>query len=196
MDFIFDTETTGLPLFRERSHDPRQPHCVQLAYEVVDPETKVIMNKTSTLIDVGVDSEPVALETHKITREMTNTFGITAKNALDQFMDNIRKAKRVIGHNVQFDIRIMRIMAARHEMADELKAIIDTKEVICTMNKSKPIVKCPPTEKMVASGRGGFKAPKLSEAYLHFTGNELEGAHDALVDVDACREILYIMEAA
>ena len=35
-DFIFDTETTGLPLFSERSSDPRQPHCVQLAYELVD----------------------------------------------------------------------------------------------------------------------------------------------------------------
>lgn len=33
---VYDTETTGLPLFSQPSEDPRQPHIVQLAAIVVD----------------------------------------------------------------------------------------------------------------------------------------------------------------
>jgi DNA polymerase-3 subunit epsilon len=42
---------------------------------------------------------------------------------------------------------------------------------------------------MKAAGRKGPKSPKLSEAYRHFLGEDLIGAHDALVDVRACRRI-------
>jgi len=38
-------------------------------------------------------------------------------------------------------------------------------------------------------GRYGYKWPTLQEAYRHFTGTELAGAHDALTDVRACRVI-------
>lgn len=195
MDFIIDTETTGLPLFRERSHDPRQPYCLQLAYECVDRKTQIVMNKFSTLIDNKVDIPKEVSALHGVTREMTDKFGASPLVVLQMFIDNLPKAKRIIGHNVTFDLRIMKIYALRHGLADQLKALLEGKEIVCTMNKAKPIVQCPPTEKMVAAGFKSFKNPNLGEAYKHFTGKTLEGAHDALVDVDACREVLYLMEA-
>jgi len=36
----FDTETTGLPLFKEPSEHPDQPHIVQLAAVLVDLDTR------------------------------------------------------------------------------------------------------------------------------------------------------------
>ncbi|MFP6639371.1 MAG: 3'-5' exonuclease, partial [Myxococcota bacterium] len=33
---------------------------------------------------------------------------------------------------------------------------------------------------------GQFKWPTLAEAYEHFSGQPLQGAHDALVDSEAC----------
>jgi DNA polymerase-3 subunit epsilon len=56
-----------------------------------------------------------------------------------------------------------------------------------------PIIKLPPTAKMVAAGRHHPKTPNLGEAYRFFTGHELEGAHSALVDVDACIACYYAM---
>ena len=46
----YDTETTGLPLFKEPSEDPRQPHIVQLGALLVDLDTR----KTIASMDVIV----------------------------------------------------------------------------------------------------------------------------------------------
>jgi DNA polymerase-3 subunit epsilon len=40
-----------------------------------------------------------------------------------------------------------------------------------------------------ANGRAGYKWPKLTDAYMHFFGEELDGAHDALVDVRGCQRV-------
>ena len=50
-----------------------------------------------------------------------------------------------------------------------------------------------PTERMRAAGRNHPKTPNLGEAYQHFTGNALDGAHDAMVDVNACIAIYRAM---
>ena len=38
---------------------------------------------------------------------------------------------------------------------------------------------------MIASGRTGYKNPKLTEAYESLVGGTVDGAHDAMVDVRA-----------
>jgi hypothetical protein len=42
-----------------------------------------------------------------------------------------------------------------------------------------------------ASGRGGWKLPKLSEAYTHFTGEELVDAHNAWEDLTAVQSVYW-----
>jgi DNA polymerase-3 subunit epsilon len=62
------------------------------------------------------------------------------------------------------------------------------------MRMAQPIVKLPPTERMVAAGIGGYKSPRLEEAYLHFFAKEMENAHDALADVLARKDIYFAMQ--
>ena len=50
LGFFYDTETTGLPLFREPSEHPGQPHLVQLAAALVDLDTR----ETVASLDVVV----------------------------------------------------------------------------------------------------------------------------------------------
>ena len=92
-----------------------------------------------------------------------------------------------IGHNEKFDARILRIALMRHgtrpqEEADAWKA----GAAECTQALSTPILKLPPTPKMIAAGRRHHKSANLGEAYRYFTGKTLEGAHSAMVDVQAC----------
>jgi DNA polymerase-3 subunit epsilon len=61
----------------------------------------------------------------------------------------------------------------------------------CTCNSAKPIVNLPPTPRMVAKGMTTPKPPNLGEAYKHFTGKTLEGAHNAAVDVMACKAVYF-----
>lgn len=41
------------------------------------------------------------------------------------------------------------------------------------------------------NGYPGYKYPKLTEAYSAVTGNHLVDCHDALVDIEACKEIFF-----
>jgi DNA polymerase-3 subunit epsilon len=57
------------------------------------------------------------------------------------------------------------------------------------MTQSTPLVKLPPTFRMMAAGRFHPKSPTLSEFVRHFLGEEHSDAHDAIADVRACIRI-------
>ena len=66
-----------------------------------------------------------------------------------------------------------------------LRSVIDiSKPRFCTMKSTTDICRIP-------SPRGGYKWPKLGEAYKHFFGEELQGAHDAMNDVRAAMRIYF-----
>jgi DNA polymerase-3 subunit epsilon len=192
MNVIFyDTETQGLPLFNEPSEDPRQPHIVQLAACLVDLETR----KTIASMDVIVRPngwsipEDVA-KIHGITTERAADVGIPEAIALDMFMELYGGRLRV-AHNESFDARIMRIALLRHGRNALTADAWKDGKAECTQQLSTPILKLPPTEKMLAAGRTHFKSANLGEAYRHFTGKELIGAHSALADVQACMAVYF-----
>lgn len=66
----------------------------------------------------------------------------------------------------------------------------------CTQGKSTKIINLPPTAKMLAAGRKHAKSPNLAEAYEHFTGKALEGAHNAAVDLAATKAVYYGIKRA
>jgi hypothetical protein len=47
---------------------------------------------------------------------------------------------------------------------------------------------------MRRAGRRHYKSPNLGEAYEHFTGRPLEGAHNAMVDVKACMAVYFAIK--
>ena len=64
----------------------------------------------------------------------------------------------------------------------------------CTMQMATPILNLPPTEKMLRAGFNKPKPPNLSECCAYFFDKELEGAHDALVDVRACKDVYFAIK--
>jgi DNA polymerase-3 subunit epsilon len=178
----YDSETTGICLWNDPSDDPRQPHVLQLAMILQDTEGNEV-DRFASIIKPGAGAvmAPEAFEAHGITLERAMDEGIEPGEAVDQFIEWAGRAQLLVGHNESFDRRIMRIAAARHRGFKWEPACPS----FCTMWKSKFIINLPPTQRMIETGMPGPKAPKLEEAYQHFFGEPLVGAHDALVDISA-----------
>lgn len=192
-----DTETTGLPDFRAPSDAEHQPHLVQVAMVLLD-EHMVERASVSLLVRPdGWVSGPEALAAHGITEELASALGVPEKTAANLFaqMAYGSGARLIVGHNVSFDLRIMRIALLRAGFTKE-KLDAQKPDTFCTMNAASAIMKLPPTEKMLAAGFTKPKPPKLAECIRHFFGEDLEGAHDALVDVRASLRVYQHLQKA
>ena len=197
---FYDTETTGLPLFKEPSEHPGQPHIVQIAALLVDLDTRQTISSMDVVIRPNgwtIPDEVAAV--HGITTERAEAVGIEEVTALDMFMALWAGPGRLrIAHNEQFDARILRIALKRfHDQPGEVLPISDTwkeGQANCTAKLATPICQIPPTAKMVKAGFNKFKTANLSEAYKHFTGRELENAHSAMADVMACRDVYFAIQ--
>jgi DNA polymerase-3 subunit epsilon len=194
---FYDTETSGLPLFNDPSDDPRQPHIVQLGACLVDLDTRAELASLDVICrpDGWVIPDEVA-NVHGITTERAKLLGISELIALHLFVELWACADVRIAHNEQFDARILRIALKRnqHEVLPHHDAWA-AGAAECTAKLSTPILKLPPTPKMRAAGRFHHKTPNLGEAFKHFTGNDLVGAHSAMVDVRARMAVYFAIKA-
>lgn len=210
----YDTETTGLPLFKEPSEDPRQPHIVELAALLIDDREGHIIEVVHHIIRPDGWSwteEDEAFKAHGITMERAMDEGIPEAEAVHHFIELSKQSDMRVGHNESFDARIMRIalkrygdgindgdahwsqltQEARDAIADEFAA----KPKFCTMRASTKACALPPTEKQAkAFGAGSFKNPTLSEAYKHFFGIDFDGAHQALNDAKGCADLFFAIQ--
>lgn len=187
MLLAFDTETTGLPDFRSPSDAQHQPHLVQLAMILLDDD---LVERASVSVIVkpeGWEIPDEVAKIHGITTEIATAVGISEKIVTDLYVSLMYsdQPKVAVAHNVDFDLRIMRIAMLRAGY-DKAWQEANPLTSYCTMKTATPIVNLPPTDKMLAAGFNKPKAPRLSECIQHFFGEELVGAHDALVDVRAC----------
>lgn len=174
---ITDTETSGLPERGIPSDDPSQPHLVQLACKMVDLTTRTTIQSLNFLVypmDWEFDQE--AIDVHGITEEVARRYGRQEEDVSSIYYEMAKDSQMFVAHNVNFDWQLIRTAIMRHhgrDVADDIKHM----EKVCTMLKFQ-------------KAHGG-KWPKLEAAYEHYTGEKLDGAHDAMVDVNACEVILY-----
>jgi DNA polymerase-3 subunit epsilon len=188
---FYDTETSGLPLFNEPSEDPRQPHIVQLAACLVDTDTRATIASMDVTVQPRgwvIPDDVAAI--HGITTERATDVGIPESIAVSMFIELWRFRTR-IAHNEAFDARILRIALLRHAIDAALPDRWKAGPAGCTQALSTPILRLPPTPRMIAAGRLHHKSANLGEAYRHFTGEQLAGAHNAMVDVQACMTVYF-----
>lgn len=179
---VLDTETTGLPLWREPSDHPGQPHIVDLGCELYDGED--LIDSLDIIVNPGVPIPDEVAQIHGITTEIAQRDGVSKAEAIRRFFDLAAQADMLVGHNVSFDIRMIRIDTARVTGAKWENPL----PTFCTMLKS--VNHC-----RILSDRPkhqhDWKWPRLNEAYRHFFGEELVDAHRALPDCQASRRIYF-----
>lgn len=189
---VFDTETSGLPCFGKKTT------IVQFSYVIYDCETNEIIKEVDRIITqpVGFIIPNDSICIHHITNEMCLQQGVDLMNLLTEFINDTRDCYRVIGHNVQFDMKmiLMSLKEASPSTPRECKNISRKikyvenniiSKLYCTMLNGIDLCKLP---KMRKTGEimTCYKYPKLSELHIKLFGDCPDGLHNALVDVNVC----------
>lgn len=175
---FFDTETDGMLRFRDADDHPDQPRLLQIAMILADEQK--VWAEVSLLVHAERPVPDEVFKIHGISEALSKRYGVVPQLAAAMFNNLARTADQIVCHNVDFDIRIMKAQFARmkRDVSDW-----NSKPTYCTMKKATPVLR-------ISSDRGGFKWPKLQEAYkLLVDPAGFEGAHDALADVRACRAV-------
>ena len=186
MYLAFDTETTDVPRPHLEPDHRAQPHLLQFAGVLFDEggsELDSLVTKVRPGPDALLSSQAYAA--HGISLEEAFHRGVDAAHVFRWFASAVERSACIVGHNVQFDLQIMTITAARSGQSRWSTSA----RTYCTMANSTSLVNLPPTPRMMAAGRFHPKSPSLAECVKHFFGEELVGAHDAATDVRACIRI-------
>jgi DNA polymerase III epsilon subunit-like protein len=165
MELFFDVETSGFISKKLSASDPGQAWFMQIAFILSEKDR--ICTEFSTLIRAeNRKCHPGAQAVHQISVEECHGFS---------------SAHTLIAHNIFFDLGFVGQYMERNEQD---ASILNQKSLFCTMKSTTDLCRLP--------GRyGNFKWPKLTELYKFLFNEEMEGAHDAMVDVRATRRCYY-----
>ncbi len=189
---FFDTETNGLPpkyIFQLTD----MPRIVQLSWIVADADGNIEKKCGYIIKPTDFDIPEDAVKVHGISKERALKEGMGAREVLSLFMSDLRDCNAIVGHNVSFDIQVLRGELERHKIEN---AIIDMPSY-CTMRLSVDYCKIPTEAAYIRSfsqylsyslshpREYKYKYPKLIELYDFLFDDRFDNAHDANADVEA-----------
>ena len=191
---VFDTETTSLP--QSKSITPSAlhlwPHIVQFSYIVFDTESNKMVKIKDSIIKVpdGFIITEENAKIHGITTEISLAKGVDLLPVLEEFFADFDSADHIVGHNVSFDINMIKaelqrlIMNSFNEKLQEYLTKINTStKFYCTMQETIELCAIEMKDKF---GRPYKKFPKLVELYQKMFGVTPRGLHNSLNDVIVC----------
>jgi len=192
VSLILDTETTGLvprDLYgRNKSYEETSLYdgcrIVQICWIINDFENDLI-SRTYTVMPDGFVIPEESSKIHGITQEAAMQTGISITCVMEKLCSDIKQysPKRLVAHNLDFDYHVL--MSELYRMTKRPVYLTDfftTVKTVCTMLLGRDVCQIP--KDGIRSKQ--FKNPKLSELYYHYFLEELNGAHSADVDTQAC----------
>lgn len=177
---VFDTETTGIIPTTGTDY----PFIIQLSYALYDTDA----NKMIETFDAYVSAPESVIITPFITnltgidRALLKEKGQDITEVLTKFRRAYDMADVIVGHNIDFDIKMVLLESDLHMPSFSEMIKSRTKKIYCTMQHGKAICKIPGI-----NARGYYlKYPKLIELHEFLFGTVPAGLHNAMVDVFAC----------
>ena len=176
---VFDTETNGLPenKFESIFKTEKFPYIMQISYILFDTDNfSIIKTGDKYVNNVEIKEESFAI--NKITKEMVDN-GENIKIVLDDFIKVVKECDILVGHNYNFDKKIVMVECFRNKLFYKFNYILKQKEYYCTMRNSKDICKIPSIYKI-----GDYKLPKLIELHESLFNEPIicDKLHNSLVD--------------
>lgn len=193
---IFDVETTGLLPSKRITDLTKMPHVIQLSFVVYDLSIMRVVKMLDIIIKVP-DSVHISKKITNITgitKEQCNLYGSPIQDGLREFYYEYMTCDYVVGHNVGFDKKMIKIEILRHfpeliVTCPNIEKLFDKdfeKNLgiisYCTMQKGRKVCNLVRTN---IRGKEYIKSPKLAELYQHLFGNIPENLHNSIVDTYA-----------
>ena len=195
---FFDTETTGLPASKIISPDTLHlwPHIVQFSYIIYDTELDIIVEMFDYVVkmkkDIIIPEDSIKI--HGVTNEMSTRIGVPIEEILNKFFYYLKTVDEIVGHNISFDINIIRVELLRliystseqcpkndlNTQKYNLHAITNFKNIYCTMNKSIDLCNIQAVSK---NGKSYLKFPSLLELHEKLFCSKPQNLHNSLNDV-------------
>ena len=125
MYLIFDTETTGLPqnFNAPISDSDNWPRMVQIAWQLHDDEGKLIENQDYIIKPEGYDIPFNATRIHGISTKIAKKEDKDMAWVLKKKKKALEKTKVGVGHNIDFDYKILGAEFFRKEIENNLQEI-------------------------------------------------------------------------
>lgn len=162
-----DTETTGL----YNGND--QPRLVQISWIVSDSHGGILKTCDYIVKPDGYSIPITSTKIHGISNDFAQKNGCPLSSVIHKFNECLSDVKYVVGHNIDFDFRIIYDESARIGIPiNNNKIFLDTMEYgtyICGLKDNM----------------GNDKKPQLAELYKTFFKDNFENAHNSLADIKA-----------
>jgi DNA polymerase III epsilon subunit-like protein len=193
---VFDTETTGLPKTKFITPTTLNlwPHIVQFSYVIYDSSLNDIVESKDYIIKL---SESILIpeestKYHGITNEISKNNGISINEVLNEFFYYLRGVDKLIGHNIEFDINmikieILRIINDKLDSPDQIKLykqdlhfLSNYKNISCTLKDSITFCNIQNIDK---NGKPYLKYPKLIELHEKLFNKSPTNLHNSFNDI-------------
>jgi DNA polymerase III epsilon subunit-like protein len=199
---VFDTETTGLfntkhkpeeGIYRARDpllHPEDYPRVFQLAFLLMSEDGEIIEKFSSYIkpdgwvIPTGPGNE--FWETHGYSTKECEEDGVPMVEALEKFVDAMGRADYLVAHNLDFDKPVILSELSNYQVP--MPEGFTVPKSLCTMKFTIDYVRADHSKENIEKYpflRNANKFPKLIELHIKLFGEGFDGAHDALVDVEA-----------
>jgi DNA polymerase-3 subunit alpha len=188
---VLDTESNGLPKFFDsdpyKSED--RPEIIQMAWQLYNDDFELIKEK-SLLIKPSkkIIWDEQALNLTGLSKEKLEKEGINIKDAMEHFFYDLSASSVVIGHNIEYDLKIIKAEIARNNI-DLVAWVPPDNKIIIDFDKLKTFCTMKNTMEFVGiRSSNEFKYPSLNELYQRLFIRKLTNSHNAISDVKATAE--------
>jgi DNA polymerase III epsilon subunit-like protein len=173
------------------------PYIVQFSYVIYDFSDNKIESIVDSVIKIPeqVEITQECSNIHGITKEISDSKGLEIKDILFQFIDDFQKCDVIVGHNIHFDLNMVKVEMLRllestfyfeKLLLDnflEYFYTIPKEKIYCTMQSSIELCGIKKKDKF---GKEYNKFPKLMELYSKLFESVPKNLHNSLNDVLVC----------
>lgn len=186
---IFDTETTGLFLFKDPdtgapipADDPRQPRLAHLNMILLNDDLEEEAELDLFVKPDGWEMPEEAGAVNGLTTAALNEVGSPIATVLDAYVDIVQGGYILVAFNAQFDCKMMRGELRRAGRPD----LFEETPNICVMRAAMALG--------VKKAGGGRGFPKLTDCAAHL-GLVIDDAHSAKGDTRATLALFHHLHA-